>query len=51
MIYRIYGQKDSTIYENSTRKAQNTGLDEILEVSKIFAEEGKTVRGKRRRRT
>tara|TARA_B100001057_G_scaffold493084_1_gene586859 strand:+ start:3584 stop:5611 length:2028 start_codon:yes stop_codon:yes gene_type:complete len=39
MIYRIYGQKDSTIYENNTRKQQNTGLDEILEVSKIFDEE------------
>ena len=40
MIYRIYGQKDSTIYENTIRKAQNTGLDEILEVSKIFNEDG-----------
>ena len=36
MIYRIYGQKDTTIYELTTRKAQNTGLDEILEVSKVY---------------
>jgi len=36
MIYRIYGQKDTTIYESTTRKAQNTGLDEILEVSKVY---------------
>lgn len=38
MIYRIYGHKDSTIYEPSTRKAQNTGKDEILEVTKFFDE-------------
>ena len=38
MIYRIYGQKDTTIYELTTRKAQNTGLDEILEVSKVYEE-------------
>lgn len=36
MIYRIYGQKDTTIYELTTRKAQNTGLDEVLEVSKVY---------------
>mgnify|MGYP001359908634 CR=1 FL=1 len=39
MIYRIYGQKDTTIYELNTRKAQNTGLDELLEVSKLYDEE------------
>jgi len=38
MIYRIYGQKDSTIYEQSARKQQNTGKDEILEVTKFFDE-------------
>lgn len=38
MIYRIYGQKDSTIYEQSARKTQNTGKDEILEVTKFFDE-------------
>ena len=48
MIYRIYGQKDSTIYENNTRKAQNTGLDEILEVTKIFSEDGSTFIGNSR---
>jgi len=36
MIYRIYGQKDTTIYELTTRKVQNTGLDELLEVSKVY---------------
>tara|TARA_Y100000816_G_scaffold6257_1_gene3831 strand:+ start:4264 stop:5361 length:1098 start_codon:yes stop_codon:yes gene_type:complete len=39
MIYRIYGQKDTTIYEPSTRKQQNTGVDEILEVTKFYDEE------------
>ena len=38
MIYRIYGQKDTTIYELNTRKSQNTGLDEVLEVSKLYDE-------------
>ena len=38
MIYRIYGQKDTTIYEPSTRKQQNTGVDEILEVTKFYDE-------------
>jgi len=36
MIYRIYPQKDTTIYEDSTRKLQNVGKDEILEVGKFF---------------
>ena len=39
MIFRIYGQKDSTIYEQTTRRAQNTGVDEILEVTKFYDEE------------
>lgn len=39
MIYRIYGQKDTTIYEQTTRRAQNTGIDEILEVTKFYDEE------------
>ena len=38
MIYRIYGQKDTTIYEPSTRVQQNTGVDEILEVTKFYDE-------------
>ena len=29
MIYRIYGHKDATIYEENLRKEQNTGEDEI----------------------
>ena len=43
MIYRIYGQKDSTIYEQNTRKAQNSGLDEVLEVTKFFDEDTEKV--------
>jgi cell wall assembly regulator SMI1 len=43
MIYRIYGQKDTTIYELNTRKTQNTGLDEVLEVTKFFDEDSNTV--------
>jgi len=36
MIYRIYPSKDATIYEDSSRKLQNTGKDEILEVGKFY---------------
>ena len=43
MIYRIYGQKDTTIYELNTRKSQNTGLDEVLEVTKFFDEDSNTI--------
>ena len=32
MIYRIYGQKDTTIYEQNNRNIQNSGKDEILEI-------------------
>lgn len=39
MIYRIYAQKDTTIYELNDRVNQNTGGDEIIEVSKIFDDE------------
>tara|TARA_R110001592_G_scaffold287649_1_gene556519 strand:- start:4678 stop:6708 length:2031 start_codon:yes stop_codon:yes gene_type:complete len=39
MIYRIYGQKDATIYEQTNRTAQNTGADEILEVTKFYDED------------
>ena len=35
MIYRIYGQKDATIYEQTALKAQNTGKDAVLEVTKF----------------
>ena len=28
MIYRIYSNKDTTLYEDTTRKAQNVGKDE-----------------------
>ena len=43
MIYRIYGEKDTTIYELNNRKAQNTGLDEVLEVTKFFDEDTHTI--------
>lgn len=36
MIYRIYPKKDATIYEDTIRKNQNTGKDEILEVGKFY---------------
>lgn len=36
MIYRIYPKKDATIYEDTARKNQNTGKDEILEVGKFY---------------
>lgn len=36
MIYRIYPKKDATIYEDTSRKNQNTGKDEILEVGKFY---------------
>ena len=36
MIYRIYGYKDTTLYEPTLRTEQNTGRDEILEVTKFF---------------
>ena len=39
MIYRIYAQKDTTIYEQNTRRNQNTGIDEILEVTKFYDED------------
>jgi hypothetical protein len=38
MIYRIYAQKDTTVYEQNARKSQNTGKDEILEVTKFYDE-------------
>ena len=43
MIYRIYGQKDATIYEQDLRKNQNTGGDEILEVTKFHDEDTNSV--------
>jgi len=39
MIYRIYGQKDTTLYEQNLRKDQNVGKDEILEVTKFYDED------------
>jgi len=36
MIYRIYPSKDATLYEDTPRKEQNTGKDEILEIGKFY---------------
>lgn len=43
MIYRIYGQKDSTIYEQNERRTQNAGADEVLEVTKFYDEDSNSV--------
>lgn len=48
MIYRIYPQKDTTIYEDSTRKLQNVGKDEVLEVGKFFDTDDTTLIGNSR---
>ena len=43
MIYRIYGQKDTTIYEQNNRNIQNSGKDEILEITKFFDEDSDSI--------
>ena len=48
MIYRIYPIKDSTIYEDTARKYQNTGKDEILEVGKFYDIDNTTLLGNSR---
>lgn len=48
MIYRIYPSKDATIYEDSSRKLQNTGKDEILEVGKFYDTDNTTLLGNSR---
>src|SRR6056300_1602183 len=48
MIYRIYPSKDTTIYEDSVRKNQNTGKDEILEVGKFYDTNNTTLLGNSR---
>lgn len=48
MIYRIYPLKDTTIYEDSSRKLQNTGRDEILEVGKFYDTDNETLLGNSR---
>ena len=48
MIYRIYPSKDATIYEDSVRKNQNTGKDEILEVGKFYDTDNTTLLGNSR---
>jgi len=48
MIYRIYPSKDATIYEDSLRKTQNTGKDEILEIGKFYDTDNTTLLGNSR---
>jgi len=48
MIYRIYPKKDATIYEDSARKNQNTGKDEILEIGKFYDTDNTSLLGNSR---
>ena len=48
MIYRIYPSKDSTIYEDTSRRYQNTGKDEILEIGKLYDTDNTTLLGNSR---
>ena len=43
MIYRIYGYKDTTIYEQNLRNEQNAGKDEVIEVKKCYDEDTNNV--------
>ena len=48
MIYRIYPSKDATLYEDTPRKVQNTGKDEILEIGKFYDASNTTLLGNSR---
>lgn len=48
MIYRVYPSKDTTLYEDSSRKLQNTGKDEILEIGKFYDTDNTTLLGNSR---
>ena len=48
MIYRIYPNKDATLYEDTSRKKQNTGKDEILEIGKFYDTDNSTLIGNSR---
>lgn len=48
MIYRIYPKKDATLYEDTPRKEQNTGKDEILEIGKFYGDDNTTLLGNSR---
>ena len=48
MIYRIYPTKDTTLYEDTSRKAQNTGKDEILEIGKFYDTDNTSLLGNSR---
>ena len=48
MIYRIYPSKDATLYEDTPRKEQNTGKDEILEIGKFYDTDNTSLLGNSR---
>ena len=48
MIYRIYPSKDATLYEDTSRKEQNTGKDEILEIGKFYDTDNASLLGNSR---
>ena len=48
MIYRIYPSKDTTLYEDTSRKNQNTGKDEILEIGKFYDTDNTSLLGNSR---
>ena len=41
MHYFEFGKRDATIYSGGTTSSRNTGLDEILEVNKSVAGNGR----------
>ena len=48
MIYRIYPNKDATLYEDTSRRLQNTGKDEILEIGKFYDTDNTSLLGNSR---
>ena len=40
MHYFEFGKRDATIYSGGTTSSINTGLDEILEINKVVADNG-----------
>jgi len=48
MIYRIYPTKDTTLYEDTSRKTQNVGKDEILEIGKFYDTDNTSLLGNSR---
>ncbi len=40
MHYFEFGKRDTTLYSGGTTASRNTGLDEILEINKVVANNG-----------